>query len=414
MRVAVFTNKFPHKISTFFARDMRVLMEAGFDIDIFPFYPCDPDQWRYVPAILDENVLPRSKVRHISIAQSLRFTTRSPFRKLSRFVRDTAAISTSALKFGIVPLSKSIYVYPKAWAWALRNQTSYDHILAYWGNYAATCAYIFHRLMDHPIPFSMFLHAGLDLYADQVYLREKLLYADNIIVVCEFNRRFIERLYGDIYPLIKKKIHLYHLGLDLSAFPYRSGQRPTSKIVAVGALEKYKGYEYLLRAASELSQRGISYELEFVGDGKEAQSLKRLAKELSITERVRFTGWLQPTEVREAMENATIFAHPSDGLGDAVPTVIKEAMALGTPVVASDTAGIPELLDGGRCGVLVPPRAVTALANALQKLLTNERLRRCYADKARKYAETKFDLWQNGKHLASLLTSSRRFGETIR
>ena len=80
-------------------------------------------------------------------------------------------------------------------------------------------------------------------------------------------------------------------------------------------------------------------------------------------------GWLRPADVKAEMEGATVFVHPSNGLGDAVPTVIKEAMALGVPVVASNTAGIPELLDGGKCGILVPPRNVIALADAVQKLV---------------------------------------------
>jgi glycosyltransferase involved in cell wall biosynthesis len=408
MRLAVFTNQFPTKVSTFFSRDMRVLLDSGFDIDVFPFYPCDPNLWRYVPAILDEKVFPRNKFHHVSIARSLYCPMRPPFRKLSMFFGDAAAISASALKFGIIPLSKSMYVFPKAWAWALRNHTEYDHVLAYWGNYSATCAYIFHRLLDRAIPYSMFLHAGVDLYADQVYLREKLLYSDNIIVVCDFNRQFIQELYSDIYPLISSKIHLYHLGLDLATFPYQPNHRPAGKILAVGSLEKYKGYEYLLHAAFELSRRGVYFELEFVGDGKEAEVLKTLAKQLLISDRVRFTGWLRPADVKAEMEGATVFVHPSNGLGDAVPTVIKEAMALGVPVVASNTAGIPELLDGGKCGILVPPRNVIALADAVQKLLTNEQLRLCYADAARKYAETTFDLWQNGHQLANLLKSSRR------
>ena len=307
-----------------------------------------------------------------------------------------------------MPFAKSLYVIPKAWAWARLYSNTYDHILAYWGNYAATCAYLFHRLTDRQLPFSMFLHAGIDLYTDQVYLRQKLLYADNIIVVCDFNRRFIQDLYPDLYPLISHKIRTYNLGLDLSGFPYHPTGRPAQKILAVGALHKYKGFEYLLRAAQELTGRGIDYELELIGDGIEADSLKRLAKELLISERVRFTGWCRPDEVRAAMEQATVLVHPSKGLGDAVPTVIKECMALGTPVVASDIAGIPELLDRGRCGMLVPPGNIQELANAIEALLINEVLRRRYAGAARRYAEEKFDLWRNGQDLANLLGSTKR------
>jgi colanic acid/amylovoran biosynthesis glycosyltransferase len=408
LRLAVFTNQFPGRVNTFFSRDIRALLEAGFDIDVFPFYPIDPTLWRYVPDILGECVFSRTKVYHVGLLKSLTYLRPWPLQKVGMFVRDIVAISTSATRFGVVPLAKSMYVFPKAWAWNQKFYNNYDHIIAYWGNYAATCAYIFHRLMDRSVPFSMFLHAGIDLYQDQVYLRQKLLYADNIIVVCDFNRRFIEQRYTDIYPLISDRIHEYHPGLDFSAFPYQPNGRPAQKILAVGVFAKYKGFEYLLRAAYELSRRGLNYELELIGDGKEASSLKALAKDLSISERVRFPGWLAPEEVRAAMAQATILVHPSNGLGDAVPTVIKESMALGTPVIASNIVGIPELLDHGRCGMLVPLRNPIALANAIETLLTSYELRRRYADSARKYAEEKFDLWRNGQQLAALLCSTTR------
>jgi len=408
LRIAVFTNKFPHRVSTFLARDLRALLDAGFEIDVFPFYPLDSTLWRYVPDILNDTVLPRTKIHHIGLVENLASVRPWPLQKVGRFVRDALAISVSSTSFGMRPFAKSLYVFPKAWAWARRYANTYDHILAYWGNYAATCAYLFHLLEDRRVPFSMFLHAGIDLYSDQVYLREKLLYADNIITVCEYNRRFIQELYPDLYPLISHKIHTYHLGLDFADFPYQPTGRPRQKILAVGALYKYKGYEYLLRAAFELTCRGIDYELELLGDGTEVHALKQLAKKLSISEKVRFTGWLRPKEVRVAMQQATIFVHPSYGIGDAVPTVIKECMALGTPVVASDMVGIPELLDEGRCGLLVQPGNPKALANAMETLLKNKALRLQFADAARRYAEKRFDLRRNGRRLADLLNSTTR------
>jgi glycosyltransferase involved in cell wall biosynthesis len=100
--------------------------------------------------------------------------------------------------------------------------------------------------------------------------------------------------------------------------------------------------------------------------------------------------------------------HPSIGLGDAVPTVIKEAMAVGTPVVASRVAGIPELLQDGRCGVLVPARSPARLAEAVGDLLKDEPRRRQLARAARTFAEETFDLWRNGRRLAGILRSTRR------
>jgi colanic acid/amylovoran biosynthesis glycosyltransferase len=413
MRLAVFTSQFPGRVNTFFARDMRALLEAGFDIDIFPIYPLDPALWRYVPDCLGEDVLPRTKIHHISNDQVLRSAKLIPSVKFGTFLRDTAAISASAASFGVEPLVKSTYVFGKALVWARQFPHGYDHILAYWGNYAATCAYLFNRLIDQPVPFSMFLHAGTDLYRKQVFLRQKLLYADNIIVVCEFNRNFLRELYADIFDSIAHKIRLHHLGLDLVEFPYIPEARPMRKVLGVGALNSYKGFDYLLRATHELKCRRVDIEIELVGDGKERGSLEALAKDLEITDRLRFRGWLPPDQVRNIMKQTTILVHPSIGLGDAVPTVIKEAMALGTPVVASNIAGIPELLDGGRCGMLVPPRNVGALAEAIKALLFDLEMRQKYADAAREYAEEQFDTWRNGRRLAEAIRSAHRPFEAL-
>ena len=408
MRLAVFTNQFPGPVTTFFARDMRALLEAGIDLDIFPIYPLEPTLWRYVPDILSERVLPRSKVHHISLAQSLRSARPWPLRKVGIFLRDTAAISASTMTSGLIPLAKNAYLYVKALAWARQFPTDFDHVLAYWGSYVATCAYIFHRLIDRPIPFSIFLHAAMDLYENQVYLRQKLLYADNIITECEFNRRFISQLYPDIFDLISNKIHVNYLGIDFAEFPYKQDGRPSRKVLAVARLDKNKGFDYLLRAVHDLRCRGIDAEVELVGDGESAGSLRALANELRIEEKVRFRGWLPFHEVQTVMMQATMLVHPSYGLWDAAPNVIKESMALGTPVIASNVTGIPELLNYGRCGILVPPRDVTALANAIEALLTNDTLRLGYAHAGRRYAEEKFDLWRNGRRLADVLSSTQR------
>jgi glycosyltransferase involved in cell wall biosynthesis len=387
---------------------MRPLLNAGIEIDIFPIYPLNSSLWRYVPDILNENVLPRDKVHHISFGQILRCARKWPEGRLCTFLQDIGAISASALRYGVGPLGKSGYVFLKAWAWACLYPHAYDHVLAYWGNYAGTCAYIFHRLIGQETPFSIFLHAGIDLYQNQMHLREKLLYADNIITCSNFNRKFINDRFSDIFDLISNKIYVHYHGLDFGEFLYEPEARLPRRILAVGSLEKYKGFDYLLRTVHELGIRGIDYEVELVGDGQESDHLKALAKKLQISDKVKFRGWLHHKEVQRAIRQATILVHPSPELNDGAPNVIKEAMALGTPVVASSVAAIPEMLENGRNGLLVPPKDVKALANSVETLLANARLRRKYADAAREYAEKNFDLWQGGRCLADLLYSTRR------
>src|SRR5690606_41756920 len=97
---------------------------------------------------------------------------------------------------------------------------------------------------------------------------------------------------------------------------------------------------------------------------------------------------------------------------DAMPTVIKEAMAVGTPVVASDLAGIPEMLDGGRCGILVPPGDVPALAAGIARMLGDPAARLDFATRARAHMEGTFDLWRNGRVLTERLRSTTRHAGT--
>jgi glycosyltransferase involved in cell wall biosynthesis len=408
MRIAVFTSQFPGRVNTFFARDMRALLKANFEIDIFPIYPLNETLWRNVPQILNETILPRNRIYHLGFVEALLSMRPWHLRQSGRFVRDALSVTASAIRYGVMPFAKSAYVFPKAWAWAAQYPNRYDHVLAYWGNYAGTCAYVFHRLLGQPIPFSIFLHAGTDLYRDQVYLRKKLLYADNIIVVCEFNKEFIRELYPDIFPLLSKKIYLHHLGLDLREFRFESGGRMPQKIVGVGSHSKYKGFDYLLRATHQLLMRGKEVHLELVGEGEETESLQELAIELGIKKNVTFLGWLLPDDVKQAIKTARILVHPSIGLGDAVPTVIKEAMALGTPVIASNVAGIPELLADGRCGMLVPPRDVESLAGAIDILMASPQLQQEYTQAAFQQARDKFDMWKNGSRLDQRLRATQR------
>ncbi len=410
MKLAVFTSTYPARVATFFERDMRGLIAAGVSLDIFAVAPLDAQRWQYSLGILGEDVLPRRQVHHLGFGTSVLQLRPWPLERAAAFGREVRAITASAARFGLVPLLKTAYVVPKAWSWARDHAEGYDQVLAYWGNYAGTCAYLYHRLSGRSVPFSIWLHAGTDLYRTQVFLREKLLYADSILTCCAFNRTFLTEHYPDIAPALSAKTAVCYHGLDLAEFPYRAEGRPLATVLAVGALGRGKGFPYLLHAAKELARRGIAITVQFAGDGEERGLLERLARELGIADRVRFLGWLKFPDVRKAMSEATMLVHPSDGLGDGLPNVLREAMALGTPVVASDVAGIPEALDHGRCGVLVPPKDVGALADAIELLLQDPNRRRELAERGRRHTELKFDLWKNGAWLAQHLGALRRRG----
>jgi Glycosyltransferase len=107
---------------------------------------------------------------------------------------------------------------------------------------------------------------------------------------------------------------------------------------------------------------------------------------------------------------ATVFAlapHVTeDGDRDGIPNVLAEAMAAGTPVVSTTVSGIPELIEDGRTGLLVPPRDPVVLADTLERLLADAPLRRRLAAASRGKIEERFECWETAKALRTLFVQS--------
>ncbi|HET8633653.1 MAG TPA: glycosyltransferase [Gemmatimonadales bacterium] len=408
MRLAVFTNQFPGRLNTFFARDLRALIECGIELDVFAFYPLRADYWAAVPALLDATVLPRHKVHHLSPAQLLQSGGPWPPALAVPFLKSMSPLLGASARLSGALAMKSAYV--SAWAWACIKRFGaerFDHVLAYWGNHAASAAYLFHQHTQPGVPFSMMVHARMDLYHQPAFLDAKLAYADNIFIVCEYNRGYLRERFPALYPHIASRIQVHHLGLPLEQIPVTLDGRAEDHLLAVGHLEPLKGFAVLVRALGLLRERGLTPALEIVGGGPDDASLRTLARECGVAGQVTLRGWLSADQVMARMQGATMLVHPSIA-PDAMPTVVKEALACGAPVVASDLAGIPEMLDGGRCGVLTPPGDVEALATALERLLRNPVARRQLGAAGRAHMEAHFNLWENGRRLAERLRTSRR------
>lgn len=403
MRIAVFTNQFPGRLNTFFARDMRALIEAGIEPHIYAVYPLDAAHWPLVP-LLQPDVLPRSHVHHLrprDVARGLSVLDPSALWRAVRLVSASA-------RHGPVAFAKAAYAAAFAQRLSVVSQGQrFDHVLAYWGNYAASAAYLFHAATQPDVPFSMIVHARMDLYRHRANLPQKLQYADNVFVVCEFNRGYLREHYPTLYPRVAERIHVHHLGMPLDTVAFDPDGRPPAQLLSVGHLERLKGTANLLSAFAALRSGSTPPRLDLIGGGPEEPALRRQATRLGVADRVRFRGWLPPDLVLDEMRRATLLVHPSIA-PDAMPTVVKEAMAVGTPVVASHLAGIPEMLDHGRCGVLVAPGDVPALTAAIAGLLDDAARRRSLAIAARAHMERTFDLWRNGRVLADRLRATTR------
>jgi colanic acid/amylovoran biosynthesis glycosyltransferase len=141
----------------------------------------------------------------------------------------------------------------------------------------------------------------------------------------------------------------------------------------VGRLVEKKGIEYAIRAVAKLHDQGCDLEYEIIGDGPLRATLQTLIRDLGVAGIVSLPGGKDRNGVIHSLQRADVFLAPSvraeDGDEDGPANVLKEAMATGLPVVATQHGGIPELVQDGVSGFLVPERDADTLAERLAYLI---------------------------------------------
>jgi glycosyltransferase involved in cell wall biosynthesis len=163
-----------------------------------------------------------------------------------------------------------------------------------------------------------------------------------------------------------------------------------STVLYVGRLRTRKAVAVLLEAMSVLAARRPDLRLVIAGDGEQGPALRRRAALPDLHGRVDFAGALPREAIADWYRRAAVLCLPSTYEG--FPVTIVEAMAAGLPVVATRVAGVPEAVDDGRTGLLVPPEDVSALAAALDRLLEDLDLRRRMGRAAQAEFERRFTI----------------------
>jgi len=224
-----------------------------------------------------------------------------------------------------------------------------------------------------------------------------------IIAVSDFIR---SRLLEKGYPA--EKVVTHRNGIDVRLFRRSSDQR-VPIVVFVGRFVEKKGCEYLLRALGELRSQGRQVRGVLVGDGPLRPSLQRLAGEVGAD--VEFAGFRPLDEVRQWLGKAAVVAVPSvtaaDGDSEGLPTVILEAQAMGTPVVATRHAGNAEGVVEGRTALLVDERDVTGLARALLGFIENPAIVESFGAAGRAFVEANFSIDRQAAGLEHLYDRAR-------
>ncbi len=202
------------------------------------------------------------------------------------------------------------------------------------------------------------------------------------IAVSSAARQFISRYFPADYRVIPNGVNLDHLGAEVAPFPqYMDGKR---NILFVGRFEKRKGAKYLLRAIPYIREQHPDTRFLFVGEGRLRRGFQKFVERHGWQD-VIFTGYVSDEDKQRYFASSHVFCSPATG-GESMGVVLLEAMASGTPVVASNINGYRTVVSSGIDGLLTTPRDSEELAWAIGQLLEYEPLRQKFIQVGRQKA----------------------------
>jgi colanic acid/amylovoran biosynthesis glycosyltransferase len=226
-----------------------------------------------------------------------------------------------------------------------------------------------------------------------------------LLPVCDFLGRRLVQLGAP-----SDRVVVHRTGIDLGRWPYQERHPARAgglRLVSVGRLVEKKGIAQVLRALRLMVDRGIRADYRVFGDGPLREPLAALTVELGLAGQVTFHARQPQEAVRDGLARSDVLVAASvtaaDGDEEGIPNVLKEAMASGMPVVGTRHAGIPELVEDGVSGWLVPERDVAALAAALARLAAEPERWGSMGRAGRAKVEREYDIHRLNDRFAELL-----------
>jgi colanic acid/amylovoran biosynthesis glycosyltransferase len=395
LKVAYVMSRFPKLSETFVLGEILAVEEKGVDVELFPLLRERAELVHPEAASLCERARFQPFLSLPILRSQLHFLRRRPRRYVGALWALLRGTWGSANYF-----VGALGIFPKVVHDArLMEADGIAHVHCHFSNHPAAAGFVINRLTG--IPYSFTAH-GFDLHVDRHMLCEKVAEAAFVVAVSEYNRKLILEECGE---RSRSRLTVIHCGVDTGLFRPReraAAARPFS-ILCVGTLHEVKGQAYLVEACRLLVEAGVDVTCTLVGDGPDRATLVRQIATAGLEGRVAVAGRRTRAEVAELLGRAHVLVSPSvptaEGKREGIPVVLMEAMASGVPVVASDISGIPELVEDGETGLLVPPRDPSALASALRRLHDNSALRGRLARAGRETIEREFDVRRNAAEL---------------
>ncbi len=402
LRIAFIVNEFPCISETFILNQITGLLALGHDVRIFAYRASQSPKQH--AAIAKWELLKRTKyfasIPEGRVARLIKFLTvvaRQILRRPSWILR---CLSFKALGFyeslNRLFLLESLMDKP------------FDVIHCQFGILGKSWVYL--KDMMKVTLVTSFRGYDLEKYVranhPNVY-SELFERGDMFLPVCDY---FAKKLRDLGCP--PEKIRVHYSGVDTAQFAFypRQIDGKEIRIFSVARLVEKKGLEYSIRAAAKLVPRYPAIKYTIAGDGPLRSRLEALIRELGMENHIHLTGPLLSDEVKELMNQANIFILASvtaqDGDQEGIPLSLREAMAVGLPVISTRHSGIPELIEDGKTGCLVPEKDIDGLVRACEYLISNPPKYAEMGRAARKFVEENLGIAKLNHRLEELYLSS--------
>lgn len=233
--------------------------------------------------------------------------------------------------------------------------------------------------------FEIFINPNIKM------LKQNIDGAAYVFTPSKYNKQYLI----DLTDCDENKIEIIHATIDPAKF-FRTKKSDKKQIIMAARLVEKKGMEYMIKAMKDITRRYPDAILKIIGDGPLLNELIQLVRINNLENNVKFLGSISDEEYFNELESSIIAVLPciisENGDRDVCPLTLQEAMSMEIPVISTNVHSIPELIDDGITGKLVPPKNEKALADAVIELLGDEGLRHRMGENGRKKIMEEFNV----------------------
>ena len=393
MNIHYISMRFPAPSETFASNDVRALHEAGADIHVHSLLPAHAASDALILERDLQNV-PLSFGGRAEILRGLAVAARNP-RLLARAIAGIVRHCWRQPEY----LAKSLALVPRALGLFDHLDRADPHIVhIYWGHYPSLVGYLVQS--ERPDLIVTMSLGAYDLERRYGLSRPVAQRAAFVRTTSTVN---VEQI-RDAFGVSQDTVVVIYDGIDIdyvvgegaacqsmrSAASRREAEPGRKRIISAGSLRRHKRMDAVIDVFARVVQRHPTASLTILGDGPEGEALRDRARTLGVADAVEFGGHVPHEAVHGAMAESDVFLFLSEGRGERLPNVVKEAMANGCICVVSDTPGIHELIPDEEHGYVVGSDLDRA-AQRVSALLDDEALRLRIREKARAYILERFD-----------------------